>query len=93
MDSKTLTENLSSRLDVSIDTVNSLIDSFSKTMGDVASENIGVTIPNFGVFEPKFRQERISVHPATGKKLLIPPRVSLTFKSSPVLKQKLNNGK
>lgn len=93
MESKTITETLSSRLDVSIETITSLIDSFSHIMGTIASENMGVTITNFGVFEPKFRQERISVHPATGKKLLIPPRVSLSFKSSPVLKQRLNHGK
>lgn len=93
MDNKTITETLSARLDVSIDTINSLLDHFSQTMGTVATENIGVTIPGFGVFEPKFHQERISVHPATGKKLLIPPRVSLSFKSSPVLKQRINHGK
>ena len=93
MDNKSFIEELSRRLDISRDTVSMLIESLSDTMGRNASEMDGLAVPNFGVFEPRMRQERIGVHPATGKKLLVPPRISLVFKCSPALKQRINNGK
>ncbi|MCH5233194.1 MAG: HU family DNA-binding protein [Muribaculaceae bacterium] len=93
METKTLTDILSTRLDVSRDTIGILLDSFSSVLAETAVGQEGFTVPNFGVFEPRLRQERVSVHPASGKKLLVPPRITLTFKNSPVLKQKINYGK
>ena len=89
MDNKTFIEELSRRLDISRETVMKMIDSLSQTMGNAAAEMDSITISGFGVFEPRLRQERISIHPASGKKLLVPPKVVLTFKSAPVFKQKL----
>lgn len=93
MDNKTFIEELSRRLDLSRETVGNLIDTFSNTLGKCASEMEGLAVPNFGVFEPRKRPERIALHPASGKRLLVPPRISLVFKTSPALKQKINNGK
>lgn len=93
MDNKTFVDELSRRLDISRETVIFMIESFSETIGKNSSKMDGMSVPNFGVFEPRMRQERISVHPASGKRLLVPPRITLAFKSSPALKQKINNGK
>lgn len=93
MDNKKFTEELSSRLDISVSSVNSMIETLCQEMV-IASSNLDtIVVPGFGVFEPRLREERISVHPASGKKLLVPPRIYLTFKASPLLKQKINNGK
>lgn len=93
MDNKKFTEALSSRLDISISTVNVLVESLCKEFVKTASNLDGIVVPGFGTFDPKLREERVSVHPASGKRLLVPPRIFLSFKQSPVLKQKLNNGK
>ena len=93
MDNKTFIEELSRRADISRETVSSMIDALASAIGKASSELDIITVPNFGVFESKLRQERIAVHPATGKKLLVPPRIVMTFKPSPALKQKINNGK
>ena len=93
MDNKTFIDELSRRLDISRDTVGTMIDSLSVTIGKNASEMNGLAVPNFGVFEARMRQERIALHPASGKRLLVPPRITLNFKSSPALKQRINNGK
>ena len=93
MDNKSFINVLSSRLDISIDSVVSLIDGFSSEMARTVANLDGIVVPGFGTFEPKLREERVSLHPATGKRLLVPPRINLTFKASPLLKQKLNNGK
>ena len=93
MDNKKFIETLSSRLDISLESVNSLVEGFCQEFQTVVSELDGIVVPGFGSFEPKLREERVAVHPASGKNLLVPPRIYLTFRQSPVLKQKLNNGK
>lgn len=90
MDSKTFIEELSSRLDISLSSVNVLIESMCEEMVKTASNLDGIVVPGFGSFESKLREERISVHPASGKRLLVPPRILLQFKASPLLKNKLN---
>lgn len=93
MDNKTFVEELSARLDISLSSVNSLIEGLSGEFSKVASGLDGIVVPGFGTFEAKLREERVSLHPASGKRILVPPRIHLSFKTSPVLKQKLNNGK
>lgn len=93
MDNKTFIEQLSVRFDISISTVNSLVEIMSTEIAKTAVNLDSVVIPGFGCFDSKLREERISLHPASGKRLLIPPRIVLAFKQSPVLKQKINNGR
>ena len=93
MDNKKFIDTLSARLDISLSSVNSMIEAMTKEMVKVTSNLDGIVVPGFGTFEPRLREERIAVHPATGKRLLVPPRIYLSFKTSPVLKQKINNGK
>ena len=87
MDTKKFIEELSSRLDLSVNTVTMLIESLNKEFAETSSEMDGIIVPGFGSFEPKLREERVAVHPSTGKKLLVPPRIILSFRQSPVLKQ------
>lgn len=90
MDNKKFIEELSSRLDISIGTVSTLIESLGKELSSAASNVDSVVVPGFGTFESRLREERIALHPASGKRLLVPPRIYLTFKQSPLLKQKIN---
>ncbi|MDR2806304.1 MAG: HU family DNA-binding protein [Dysgonamonadaceae bacterium] len=48
-----------------------------------------VYFTNFGSLEVKKREERISVNPASGKRMLVPPKLVVKFKPSNVLKDKL----
>lgn len=93
MDSKILTDTLSARLDVSRETVASLIEGLTKTVGECGAQLDSVAVPTFGTFEPKKRLERVALHPASGQRLLVPPKIVLTFKPSAMLKQKIRNGK
>jgi len=56
--------------------------------GELAKNNI-VSIVNFGTLEAKKRMERVSVHPNTGKKLLVPPKMVVKYKASLSLNKKL----
>ena len=52
-------------------------------------KNKSVSFHNFGTLEVKKREERISVHPSSGKRMLVPPKLVIKFKMSNILKEKL----
>lgn len=93
MDNKTFIQELSSRLDISVSSVETLITGLSEEVAKITSNMDEIVVPGFGIFEPRLREERVAVHPASGKKLLVPPRIYVWLKMSPVLKQRINNGK
>lgn len=92
MDNKTLVDTLSKKLDISRDTVISLIEGLSAVVGECGADLDSISIPSFGTFEPRKRMERVAVHPASGKRLLVPPKIVLSFRPSSVLKQRIRNG-
>lgn len=92
MDNKTLIDTLSKELNVSRETVMDLIDGLSDSIGECGSELDTVNIVGFGSFEPKKRVERVALHPASGKRLLIPPKIVMTFKPATALKQEIRKG-
>ena len=55
-------------------------------------EENSVLVPNFGSFEVKKRMERVINNPTTGQRLLVPPRLTLTFKSSAALRERIKEG-
>lgn len=93
MDHKTLVDILSKQLNISRDSVVGLIDSLTVVMGECGSEQDTIVIPTFGSFEPRKRSERVALHPSTGKRLLVPPKINLVFKPNVALKQRIRNGK
>lgn len=91
MDTKTLTNILSERLDRDAEDITVLIRSLTDMIAEQVKQGDMVTMPGFGSFEPKMRAERIANHPSSGKKLLVPPKLSIVFKPSALLKQKVKN--
>lgn len=89
MDFKTFIETVAERSGISFDEANELTSSLAEIIGKCGMEQDTIAIPSFGSFEPKQRQERISVHPASGKRLLIPPKIVMGFKPSAVLKTQI----
>jgi len=47
-----------------------------------------VTIQGFGTFEVKKKAERITVNPTTKQRMLVPPKLVLTYRPSAQLKDK-----
>ncbi len=89
MDNKNIVDILSKRLGYSKVDVSNLIDGLSLVVKERCSDLDTIAIPGFGSLEPKKRMERIAIHPSTGKRMLIPPKISVGFKQSALLKQKL----
>lgn len=69
--------------------INLLCTELAAAIGESVAAGDSVAVPSFGSFEPKKRNERVALHPSTGKKILIPPKISVVFKPSAMLKQKI----
>ncbi len=89
MDNKKLVETVAGNLGRSPRDVSKLLEALAGVLRTRCGEMDSVVIPGFGTFEPKKRDERVMVHPSTGRRMLVPPRVQLTFKISHVLKTKI----
>ena len=55
-------------------------------------EGDNVVMHNFGTFEVKKRLERVVVNPGTGQRMLVPPKLVLSFKPVAAIKEKLKKG-
>lgn len=91
MDTKTLINEVAERTGRDPEDIEVLVGSLSSVIADRIKEGDVVTVPGFGSFEPKLRAERVTNHPSTGKKILVPPKMSMVFKPSALLKQKVRN--
>lgn len=89
MDNKTFIERLAERCDLDRDTVVNLTETFCDVMVDTMVDNDSVTVASFGSFDPRLKTERVVVHPSTGRRMLVPPKLTITFKPSALLKQKV----
>ncbi len=91
MEYKSLSDQLSAVCSIPQEKVDSLFNALTNVIGEAASQMEVVSFPSFGNLEPKKRTDRISINPATGKKMLIPPKIVLGFRPSTLLKQKIRN--
>ena len=62
-----------------------------KTLKEQCADMNTVSVKGFGNFEPKKKMEREIFNPATGSKMLIPPKIVLTFKPSTSIKNQLKD--
>ena len=89
METKSLIEALASRIDRNTEELEKITTALEELLVETLKEGDTVALPGFGQFEPKLREERVTTHPATGKKILVPPRITMVFRPSAMLKQKV----
>jgi DNA-binding protein HU-beta len=65
-----------------------MVSSLLSIMTQELQDGNTVAIQGFGTFEVKKKMERVSVNPVTQQRLLIPPKLVLTYKPSIALKEK-----
>ncbi len=65
-----------------------LLSSAIGVMTQELQEGNTIAIQGFGTFEVKKKMERISVNPTTQQRMLIPPKLVLSYKPSTNLKEK-----
>lgn len=89
MNNKDFINRISSRLEMSAKDVQRLTNVFITEMAEKLDEGNTLTIQGFGSFEVKKKLERIVNNPTTKQRMLVPPKLVLSYKPSPILKDKL----
>ncbi len=64
------------------------VSSVLNVMSQELQDGKSVVIQGFGSFDVKKKLERISVNPVTRQRMLIPPKLVLSYKPSITLKEK-----
>lgn len=88
MNNKEFISELSKRLGYSNKDTTQLVSSVISIMAQELQDGKTVAIQGFGSFEVKKKMERISVNPTTQQRMLIPPKLVLSYKPSISLKEK-----
>jgi len=64
-------------------------DAISVFTSELTEENtVGIT--GFGTFEVKKKMERVLVNPSTKQRMLVPPKIVVSFKPNSGMKDKVN---
>ena len=88
MNHKEFTSELAERLGYTIKDTSELISSLLSSMTQELEEGNMVAIQGFGSFEVKKKAERISINPASKQRMLVPPKLVLSYRPSNTLKDK-----
>lgn len=88
MNNKEFTSELAERLGYTIKDTSELMNSLLSTMTQELEEGNVIAIQGFGSFEVKKKAERISINPASKQRMLVPPKLVLSYRPSNTLKDK-----
>ena len=88
MNNKEFTSELSERLRYTIKDTSELIGSLLSSMTQELEEGNVIAVQGFGSFEVKKKAERISINPASKQRMLVPPKLVLSYRPSNTLKDK-----
>lgn len=91
MNNKDYINCMAARLDISPSEVQRLTQLFVNEIAESMDDNSSLAIPGFGHFEVAKKMERIVVNPSSRQRMLVPPKLVLSFKASANLKEKLNS--
>ena len=89
MNNKQFLNELSGKCGISADKCAQHVGTLVNVMEKLWQNGDTVSLSGFGVLEVRKRNERVSVNPTTGVRMLVPPKIALTYKPSSILKDKL----
>lgn len=88
MNNKEFTSELAERLGYTIKDTSELVSSLLSSMAQELEEGNMIAVQGFGTFEVKKKAERISINPVSKQRMLVPPKLVLSYKPSNTLKDK-----
>lgn len=89
MNNKEFISEMSQRLGYNAKETSTLISGLIHEMTKALEDEKCIAIPNVGSFEVKKKNERIIVNPGTHQRMLVPPKLAISFKPSTTLKDKI----
>jgi len=91
MNHKELIASIAAKMNVPKSVVADLLETTVTTCTELLVEEKTIGFQSFGNFEVRKKEERLSVHPSTQVRTLIPPKLVVNFKQSNILKDKLKD--
>lgn len=91
MDYKTFRRKICDQIDRNTTEVDALMEGLAMIIRQSSTELDSVAVPTFGTFEPIKYPEQITTDLSTGKRMLIPPQIELTFRPGGMLLKRLRN--
>lgn len=89
MTNKEFIAELSSQMDKSQTEISTQVEQLLQILTQQMEEGQNVAIQGFGSFDVKKKMERVMVSPITKKRMLVPPKLTVSFKPSNTLKDRL----
>ena len=87
MNNKDYINKMAERLQMSPKEVQQLTTSFVNELAERMEDGSILSVQGFGNFEVKKKMERILINPTTKQRMLIPPKLALTFKPGTTVKE------
>jgi len=91
MNNKELIASMAARMNAPKSMIEILLETTVTTCTELLVEEKTIGFQSFGNFEVRKKDERLSVHPSTQVRTLIPPKLVVNFKQSNILKDKLKD--
>lgn len=88
MNNKDFLNQLAGKASISVSEAKQLSDTFTNMFADYADDGTVFSIQGFGNFEVKKKMERVVVNPSTKQRMIVPPKLVLSFKPSTSVKDK-----
>ena len=89
MNNKEFIERLTEKLKTTPEETQASINALGNAIIEMLDDETLLALKGFGTFEVRKRIERIAVNPATQQKMLIPPKLTISFRPSPTLKERI----
>ena len=87
MNNKELIAKLSERLGITQKLASEMVDATASAIVSSVSEDRSLMLQGFGSFEVRKKNNRVITNPSTGYKMVVPPKLVLTFKPSETYKK------
>jgi len=91
MNNKELIASMAVKMNAPQSLVAVLLETTVATCTELLVNEKIIGFQSFGNFEVRKKDERLSVHPSTQVRTLIPPKLVVNFKQSNILKEKLKD--
>ncbi len=92
MNNKEFIADLAQRTGLRQDETQRMVNTLITAMGDCFLEGDSIQLTGFGLFEVKKKLERVMVSPNTGQRMLVPPKLVLSFRPNMLLRDKIKRG-
>ena len=89
MNNKEYLSQMAAKLEMTNKEVKNLTNICVAELADKMDDGSILSVQGFGNFEVKKKLERIVVNPTSKQRMLVPPKLALSFKPSAILKDKL----